>query len=91
METEYQSVNVKEWIREQRIEFRDKAFDHPNSEYFKVLDEIAAHKDDFMANTGELLRFAVEYSPTYQKLPPDDKKHVTYHLEQEIFFIDFLD
>lgn len=91
METEYHSVNMKEWIREQRIEFRDRAFEYPNSAYFKVLEEIAAHKNEFMANTGELLRFAVEYSTTYQNLPPDDKEHVNYQLEQEIFFIDFLE
>lgn len=91
MEVEHYSVNMKEWIKEQRMEFRDKAFDYPNTEYFKVLSQIAEHKEEFIANTGELLRFAVEYSPTYQNLPPDDKEHVTYHLEQEIFFVEFLD
>jgi len=91
METEYHSVNIKEWIKEQRMEFRDRAFDYPNTEYFKVLNEIAEYKEEFMANTGELANFAVEFSPAYNALSQEDRKHVTYLLEQEIFFIDFMD
>ncbi|MCK8335992.1 hypothetical protein LXA54_17020 [Erwinia amylovora] len=91
METEYYTVITKDWIKEQKMEYRDRAFDYPNTEYFKVLNEIAEHKEEFVANTGELVNFAVEFSPTYNALSPEDKAHVTDLLQQEIFFIDFMD
>ncbi|ELS6025052.1 hypothetical protein R5Q34_004595 [Salmonella enterica] len=91
MEREQFRVNMHEWIKEQKAEYRDNAFYHPNTEYFKVLAEIGQHKDEFVANSGELVRFAQAFSTTYQQLEPDDKEFVSSMLDEEIFSIWYSD
>ncbi|ELL9275906.1 hypothetical protein RX454_004761 [Escherichia coli] len=91
METEQFKVNIQEWIREQKAEYRDNAYCSPNAEYFKVLAEIGQHKEDFIANTGELVKFAHEFSSTFQGLAPDDKAFVTSMLDEEIFSVEYDD
>ena len=86
---ENNSVNLKEWIRQQRMELRDKAFEDGNAKFLRVLDEVSEKEKEFIANSDDLLNKAIAHSETFNGLSIDDQEHVEFLLSETIFFIDF--
>ncbi|HDL6887632.1 TPA: hypothetical protein PXM39_003593 [Yersinia enterocolitica] len=84
LETEQFKVNLSEWIKQEKAELGENAFYHPNTEYFKVLNEINQHEIEFIANSGDLVEMAVKHSLTFNQLTGKDKKFVKFYLEEEI-------
>lgn len=84
-------VNIKDWIRQQKMELRDKAFDEGNAKYLKVLTEISLKEEEFISNSDDLLNKAVAHSETFNALNEDDKEFVEELLCDTIFFIEIID
>lgn len=82
-------VNLKEWIREQRMELRDKAYEDDNARYLKVLNEISDKEEKFIANCDDLLNKAAAHSVTFNSTAGEDKEHLKSLLSGTVFFIDF--
>lgn len=87
---EKSTVNLKDWIRQQKMELRDRAFDDGNAKYLKVLTEISLKEDEFISNSDDLLNKAVLHSETFNSLNEDDRKFVGELLCATIFFIEII-
>lgn len=88
---EKSTVNLKEWIRQQKMELRDKAFDDGNAKYLKVLTEISLKEVEFISNSDDLINKAVLHSETFNSLNEDDSEFVEELLCDTIFHIEILD
>lgn len=88
---EQSPVNLKDWIREQKMELRDKAFDDGNVKYLKVLTEVSLKEDEFISNCDDLLNKAMLHSETFNSLNEDDREFVEELLCDTIFSIEIID
>ncbi|WLS81217.1 hypothetical protein Q3V30_22405 (plasmid) [Erwinia pyri] len=84
-------VKLKDWIRQQEMELRDKVFDDGNAKYLKVLNEISVKEEAFISNSDDLLNKAVAHSETFNSLNEDDREFVEELLCDTIFHIEIID